>query len=61
MDKKEVAAKIEGYVQEAYEALYSATCLADEYEMSFSFSPEYGMGGYYDGEEGNWNPSSQSC
>jgi hypothetical protein len=29
--------------------------------VDFSFSVEYGMGGFFDGEEGEWHPSSQSC
>lgn len=48
-------------VNEAYDALTEAQQIADEHGLSFSFSPEYGMGGYYDGEDAEWNPSSQSC
>lgn len=68
MTKKEAVAKIATLVQQAYDALNKAEVIADEYKLGFSFSPAYGMGGYYEGDESEryygddgWNPSSQSC
>lgn len=54
-------------VAAAYAALEQAQHLADEIGEGFSFSPAYGMGGYYEpGEENeytgdSWHPSSLSC
>lgn len=42
-------------------AFSEAEAVADKYELSFSIDPAYGMGGTYDGEDGEWCPSSQSC
>lgn len=41
--------------------LEEAEKIANKHELSFSIYPEYGMGGTYDGSEGRWYPSSQSC
>lgn len=35
--------------------------LATETGIGFEFSPVYGMGGYFDPEQQEWLPSSQSC
>jgi hypothetical protein len=35
--------------------------LATKYDLSFSLSVAYGMGGYYDTDEQEWCSSSQSC
>ena len=43
------------------EAINAAFVFADKYNLDFYINPAYGMGGYYDGEEGEWNASSQSC
>lgn len=54
-------------VAAAYEALNEAERLADESGEGFRFSPEYGMGGYFNPEEeneytgSNWFPSSLGC
>ncbi len=54
-------------VAAAYEALNEAERLADETGEGFSFSPCYGMGGFYDPEEededtgSHWYPSSMGC
>ena len=54
-------------VAAAYAALEQAQHLADETGEGFSFSPTYGMGGYYEpGEENeytgdSWYPSSLGC
>lgn len=56
------------YVKEAMESLEKAKTIADKYNVSFRFSPAYGMGGSYDPDEwdssdssSGWRPSSQSC
>lgn len=61
MSTKELQAELAALVQAAYAALGEAESFATEHKLDFNFSPEYGMGGYYDGDEGEWNPSSQSC
>ena len=43
------------------DAINAAEVFADKYNLDFRINPAYGMGGRYDGEEGEWNPSSQSC
>lgn len=54
-------------VTAAYAALEEAERLAEETGEGFRFSPEYGMGGYYDPEDENeytgshWFPSSIGC
>ncbi|MGZ8887959.1 MAG: hypothetical protein ACXW1D_00205 [Halobacteriota archaeon] len=59
--QQEMQQELETLVMAAYAALRKAEAFADTHSLDFRFSPEYGMGGYYDGEEGQWNPSSQSC
>lgn len=58
---KEANAQIAQFVAEAYAAIEKAKEVADKHNLWFSFEPAYGMGGDYDGAEGEWNPSSQSC
>jgi hypothetical protein len=46
--------------------LLDAQKIADEFKLSFDFRPSYGMGGTYQGTDGNdaeegWQPSSLSC
>lgn len=61
MSTKELQAELGELVKQAEIALVEAERFADKHGLDFSFSPAYGMGGYYDGEEGEWNPSSESC
>lgn len=35
--------------------------IAKDAKVTFSIDLAYGMGGYYDGEDGEWHPSSTSC
>lgn len=59
---KEASAQISNLIAEAQTLVYEAEALADEHNVSFRMNlGDYGMGGYYDGEEGGWNASSQSC
>ena len=64
---KEASKKISECVSEAYAALERAEAIADEFSVGFSFSPAYGMGGYYDPEqiseysEEHWHASSHNC
>lgn len=44
-----------------YALLRECENLAKEAEICFRFSPVRGMGGYFDGEDQEWLPSSQSC
>lgn len=60
MEPDEVMAKIAQHVADAHASLEAAEALAMEHDMAFSFSPAYGMGGYFDGEEGEWTSSSQN-
>ncbi len=57
---KKANADIARLVETASISLKSATEIADEYGLSFSFCPAYGMGGTYSGDSG-WNSSSQNC
>ncbi len=61
MSTKELQQELAALVLTAKEALWAAERFADKHNLDFHFSPEYGMGGRYDGEAGEWNPSSQSC
>ena len=62
---KKANADIARLVETASISLKSATEIADEYGLSFSFCPAYGMGGTYMGGtysgDGGWNSSSQNC
>lgn len=42
-------------------AIAKAEAHADKHNLEFDIYPAYGMGGRYDGEEGKWYPSSESC
>lgn len=42
-------------------ALSEAESIANKHNLEFSISPAYGMGGSYNGEEGEWHASSESC
>lgn len=42
-------------------AIAEAEAHADKHNLEFDIYPAYGMGGRYDGEEGIWYPSSESC
>lgn len=43
------------------DAITEAEDYADKHNLGFNLCPAYGMGGYYDGEEGGWHPSSEGC
>ena len=60
-DKQLGQALLHAKVQEFNSALAQAEAIADEYGLEFSIDPAYGMGGYYEGTESEWYPSSQSC
>ena len=51
LTKEEANAKIAAFVALAYAALADAETLADDYGLAFSFSPAYGMGGWYASKE----------
>lgn len=60
--------KIDALTKLAHAAIGEAETLADEYEIEFSFSVAYGMGGTYgrswdasSDSEFEWQSSSQSC
>lgn len=61
LDTQSASAEIARLVSEASSLIIEAQSIADEYEIGFE-SPidEYGMGGYYSGNEG-WNSSSANC
>lgn len=71
LTQEEAIKKLAELVQNAEHALAKACEFVNEYpeyELSFSFHPAYGMGGYYDGgfdsendSENGWHPSSLSC
>lgn len=68
MNKEVAVSEIAELVARAEDAIRKAEALADEHGLEFSFSPAYGMGGYYVGagadntwSEQGWNPSSMSC
>ena len=42
-------------------AIAEAEDHADKHNLSFDIYLAYGMSGRYDGEEGKWYPSSESC
>lgn len=59
--KKAAAVQLAGLVSQINRLVSEAERLADQHELDFNLDIAYGMGGYYDGTEGEWNPSSQSC
>ena len=60
-EKQEAEKQIETLLKEAHEKIDEAKKLADKYELSFDWDLSYGMGGSYDGEEGEWRSSSSNC
>jgi predicted nuclease with TOPRIM domain len=60
-EKQEAEKQIEVLLKEAYEKLDEAKRLADKHELSFDWDLSYGMGGSYDGEDGQWRSSSSNC
>lgn len=54
-------AELEEKVNAFHTALAEAEAIANKHNLSFNIYPAYGMGGTYDGEEGEWSPSSQGC
>lgn len=61
MDKQEATKKLAEIVAEFNAALRAAESFACAHDLEFSISPAYGMGGWFDGVEGEWNSSSTSC
>lgn len=60
--EQEVLQKISDLIAEAQNAVWEAEILADKYNVKFSMClGDYGMGGYYNGEIGDWQSSSASC
>ncbi|UQS94147.1 hypothetical protein ABNavy71_070 [Acinetobacter phage AB-Navy71] len=53
--------KLRKLVQNIRDAIHEAEAFADKHELDFYIQPAYGMGGTYDGETGEWHPSSQDC
>ena len=43
------------------DAIREAEAFADKHELSFNLYPTYGMGGEYNGQTNEWEPSSQNC
>lgn len=60
-DKREQYAKLQALGEAVKEALTAACEYAREHQLSFYFSPTYGMGGDYEGDARGWSPSSGSC
>lgn len=46
---------------QAYALIEECEVLAAEAGIGFRFNHVWGMGGYYNGEDEEWLPSSQSC
>lgn len=61
VEQLQVEAELNAIVSEFNAKLAEAENLASKYKLEFDISPAYGMGGYFDGEKGEWHPSSQSC
>jgi len=62
-EAREALIKIDALTTQIQELLDQATSLADKHRLGFSFSPAYGMGGYYRGEPGGseWVSSTENC
>ncbi len=62
LTKEEANGKLADILAQASQLICDAETLADKYGLGFN-SPigEYGMGGYYQGDEGGWMASSQDC
>lgn len=61
MTDQEKQAELVRLIEAAHAALAEAEAFANEHELTFAFTVAYGMGGYYDGEDGEWTSSSQNC
>lgn len=61
MTREEAKEALKAAVAEFETALARAEQIADAHDLHFYIEPAYGMGGCYEGSEGQWNPSSQSC
>jgi hypothetical protein len=61
MNKQQANEAIANYINEAYKLVNEAQKIARDFELSFDWDLAYGMGGYYDGRDESWNPSSESC
>jgi hypothetical protein len=61
MTEQEIKEEMKRLVYEAEAKLVEAERFAEENKIGFSWEPAYGMGGWYDGEEQQWYPSSESC
>ncbi|BAU40113.1 hypothetical protein [Ralstonia phage RSP15] len=61
MTAQEASKKIAELTDKAYDALREATEIAQKFDISFDFSPAYGMGGSYEPEEGRWRSSTAIC
>lgn len=61
MDKKDATFELARLVAEFNAALDAAESFACAHNLSFRIDPCYGAGASFDGEEGEWYASSQSC
>lgn len=61
LTKLQMQEELDIAVAEFSVALDKATAIADKHNLSFDLDTAYGMGGTYNGTEGVWEPSSQSC
>lgn len=59
MTKEEAIVAISEKVKEAEAALSVAEGLAEEHGIEFSFSPAYGMGGYFQ-DKNQWSESNSN-
>lgn len=59
---KEKTAKLAELVGNIDSAVLAAEKYAKKHNLHFHYSgPDYGMGGWFNGEEGEWSASSQNC
>lgn len=61
MSREEAVVELAKLVRQVESSIRDAEAFAIEHKLDFSLRTAYGMGGYFDGDEGEWNPSSQSC
>lgn len=61
MSREEAVVKLAELTSQIRSSIREAEAFAIEHKLDFSLDIAYGMGGYFDGDEGEWNPSSQSC
>lgn len=61
MNETSIREEMQDLVNAINRAIYDAENFANEYNLNFNIEPAWGMGGRYDGTEGEWYPSSQSC